>query len=206
MSTDGSDSQSLDDALELLVLAGHGGSTRRWPCSSRRRRDSIGARRTSCRPRVEPWDGPAALVFSDGRPVGALLDRNGLRPLAMARTDDGLVVVSSEAGSIELPDARVAMRHRLGPGQMVVVDAAHRARRRSVRALARRWATGDRSGATDGGSRAASRAGRGNAPALGLDAENVRLIVQPMATEAKEAIWSMGDDAPLAPLATRPRA
>jgi glutamate synthase domain-containing protein 2/glutamate synthase domain-containing protein 3 len=156
--------------------------------------------------RTEAWDGPAALVFGDGTTVGALLDRNGLRPLAMATTDDGLVVVSSEAGSIELDPERVAARHRLGPGEMVVVDTA--AGTVVGPTLARSVDP-----ATTLAARSASRVFH-TAPepstarqrvALGLDAEIVRQVVKPMATEAHEPIWSMGDDTPIAALATRPR-
>ncbi len=199
VSTDGSDSQSLDDALELLVLAGMGideAMATLIPAAP----GLIGAELLPAR--VEPWDGPAAIVFADGRQVGALLDRNGLRPLAMARTDDGLVVVSSEAGSIELSDARVTMRHRLGPGELVVVEprtgrvvgpsvpSTPMGHGRSVRCDRRR---------------PRQPSGPRQRTSLGLDAEIVRQLVKPMATEAKEAIWSMGDDTPIAPLATRPR-
>ena len=70
---------------------------------------------------MEPWDGPAALIFTDGVAVGAALDRNGLRPLRYWVTDDGLVVCASEAGVVDLPGARIR-RGKLGPGQMIVVD------------------------------------------------------------------------------------
>ena len=89
---------------------------------------------------MEPWDGPAALVFTDGVVVGAALDRNGLRPMRYAATDDGLVVCASEAGVVDLAGERVR-RGRLGPGQMLVVDPrdGRAARRRDPR-------RGDRSG------------------------------------------------------------
>ena len=200
--TDGSDSQALDDAVELLVLGGmpvaeavatlipaaaglHGGS------------EPLPAR-------VEAWDGPAAIVFGDGRRVGAGLDRNGLRPLAMTRTRDGLVVVSSEAGSVDLAAEHVVERHRLGPGEQVIVD------------VAAGTVTGPRVPAVAPVSQAPGpiRTGHRTAPpatgararvALGLDAEILRQVVRPMATEAHEAIWSMGDDTPIAALAGRPR-
>src|SRR5207244_12048887 len=72
--------------------------------------------------RFEPWDGPAALAFSDGVVAGAALDRNGLRPLRYQVTADGLVVAASEAGVIPLPPAQVIERGRLGPGQILLVD------------------------------------------------------------------------------------
>src|SRR5260370_38100466 len=72
-------------------------------------------------PRFEPWDGPAALAFSDGVIAGAALDRNGLRPLRYQVTRDGLVVAASEAGVVPLDPARVVERGRLGPGQLLLV-------------------------------------------------------------------------------------
>src|SRR2546428_14047993 len=74
--------------------------------------------------RVEPWDGPAALVFSDGRRVGAMLDRNGLRPATFEVRRDGLVIVCSEAGTIPTSSADVVRRGRLNPGALLVVDPA----------------------------------------------------------------------------------
>src|SRR5438045_8618343 len=71
---------------------------------------------------VEPWDGPAALAFSDGRYVGAALDRNGLRPCRYKVTAEGLVVACSEVGAIELDDYRIVEKGRLGPGQMFALD------------------------------------------------------------------------------------
>ncbi len=70
----------------------------------------------------EPWDGPAALVFSDGRYVGAKLDRNGLRPLRYTVTSDGLVIAGSEVGLSDFDDKQIDERMRLGPGEMMVVD------------------------------------------------------------------------------------
>ena len=70
----------------------------------------------------EPWDGPAALVFSDGQFVGAKLDRNGLRPLRYTLTHDGLLVAGSETGLVDLEESHIAERQRLGPGEMILAD------------------------------------------------------------------------------------
>jgi glutamate synthase (ferredoxin) len=70
----------------------------------------------------EAWDGPALLVFSDGKKVGATLDRNGLRPARYSITKDGYIVVASEAGVVDLPEADILEKGRLGPGQMIAVD------------------------------------------------------------------------------------
>ena len=201
----GSDSQALDDALELLVLGGTRidaaiGSL--IPAATGLGGPSLDSAAARC----EPWDGPAALVFADGRRVGCLLDRNGLRPLAVTATRDGLVVVSSEAGSVSLPAARVTHRRRLGPGEMLVVDT--RTGRMVEPTLERHTGA---PGATP--RRLVTSLARAEPPvselrqrvALGLDAEVVKQVIRPMATEGHEAIWSMGDDTPIAPLARRPR-
>ena len=198
----GSDSESLDDAFELLLLAGLGieeAVATLIPAAA-----GLSGCSEQLPARTEPWDGPAAVVFGDGRRAGALLDRNGLRPLSMALTRDGLVVVSSEAGSVDLSGHDVVARHRLGPGDLVVVDTV----------------SGRVSGPTTNRSLAEPSAipvaavpastpmpptGARQRVALGLDAEIARQMIKPMATEGHEAIWSMGDDTPIAPLATRPR-
>ena len=202
VSVEGSDSQSLDDAVELLCLAGMPVNEAVALLVPPALGLSGGSEPTAAR--TEAWDGPAALVFADGRHVGAMLDRNGLRPLAMARTDDGLVVVSSEAGSIALPAGRVVERRRLGPGEAVVVDVSsgavigprEQSRPAEVTSASRRHSI-PRSAPAPTGAR--------ERMALGLDAEILRQLVRPMATEGHEAIWSMGDDTPIAPLANRPR-
>jgi len=70
----------------------------------------------------EAWDGPALLAFSDGKIVGAALDRNGLRPARYVITNDGMVIVSSEAGTVDIPEADIVEKGRLGPGQTIAVD------------------------------------------------------------------------------------
>jgi glutamate synthase domain-containing protein 2/glutamate synthase domain-containing protein 1/glutamate synthase domain-containing protein 3 len=207
VSEDGSDSLSLDEALELLLLAGEpihtalrelvpsapglGGADERWE-----------------ERRSEPWDGPAALVFADGRRVGCLLDRNGLRPLAAALTDDGLVAVSSEAGSIPLDPERIVTRHRLGPGEMLVLDLeSGTVEGPGIGIGAKEMAPPPAARVVEASPIALPRPPTDDRlrVALGLDAEVVKQIVRPMATDAKEAIWSMGDDTPIAALGRRPR-
>jgi len=125
---EGSDSASLDNALELLVQRGWEVSEALMslvPDAWEGRGDLAAAVRDFYRYqsiRFEPWDGPAALAFSDGVVVGAALDRNGLRPLRWQRTRDGLVVAASEAGVVTMAPGTVVERGRLGPGQMLLVD------------------------------------------------------------------------------------
>ncbi|MCV0402466.1 MAG: glutamate synthase subunit alpha [Chloroflexi bacterium] len=200
----GSDSQSLDDAVELLLMGG--ARIDEAIGSLVPPADGLGAGARTVTPSAsEPWDGPAALAFADGHRVGALLDRNGLRPLALTATDDGLVVVSSEAGSIDLEARGISDRQRLGPGDLVVVDTRTGSWRgptsgrttpgQAARPLSRGIVRAVDAAASDGRLRIA----------LGLDAEVVRQAIRPMATDGHEAIWSMGDDTPIAPLARRPR-
>ncbi|MFZ2362143.1 MAG: glutamate synthase large subunit [Anaerolineae bacterium] len=127
----GSDSAMLDNALDLLVQSGRDIShallmlaPRAWEHDPEL---PAGVRAFyhyhACL--QEPWDGPAALAFTDGRVVGSVLDRNGLRPARYLFTDDGLVIMSSEAGSVHVDEARIVSKGRLGPGEMLLVDTAN---------------------------------------------------------------------------------
>lgn len=165
---------------------------------------------------IEPWDGPAAVLFTDGRFVGALLDRNGLRPLRVLRTIDGLLYCGSEIGALEIPPERVLKLERLGPGQMLAADL-QTGRFQDPRALlmelsAQRpyaeWVRRHRV-------RLLEPPGAPALPdpeallrrqiAFGYTAEELALILRPMARTGQEPIGSMGDDTPLAMLAGWPR-
>ncbi len=159
----------------------------------------------------EPWDGPAALVFSDGRMVGAKLDRNGLRPMRYTLTSDGLLVVGSEVGIADLRGKKIAERNRLGPGEIFLVDAIAGAIFRGNNEVSELLgAEPSRIGYRDRDSQA--RIGRLQsaaaipyaseiepqrlAAAMGWTEDQFRLLFQPLGREGKEAVWSMGDDAP----------
>jgi len=163
---------------------------------------------------IEPWDGPAALVFSDGRVVGAALDRNGLRPSRYTLTTDGLLIVASEAGVVSLDEHDVVEKGRLGPGEMIAVDVEqhivlHNAQTKT--ALAHKqpyqeWVATQRlkplphdtslpqESIIDGDALFARQ------QLFGYTHEDVEMVLRPMLTENKEPVWSMGDDAPLAAL------
>ncbi len=165
---------------------------------------------------TEPWDGPAALAFSDGVLVGAALDRNGLRPARYLLTDDGLVVMASEAGVLDIPPERIVEKGRLGPGQMVVVDTVRHVflRDDEIKATyARRTPYGEwvrqqmvrlgecpLNGAGDGGNALLAEQ-----QAFGFAVEDVARILRPMVDEGKDPVFSMGDDIPAAVLSLRPR-
>src|SRR3954469_2061005 len=156
---------------------------------------------------MEPWDGPAGLIFTDGVGVGAALDRNGLRPLRYAVCEDGLVVCCSEAGAVDVSGHRLGERGRLGPGQMMFVDPSrgvlrddHCKERLAAAAPYARWAADglrklnpgrpvvDPDPAEELSRRQISQ---------GYTTEELRMIVKPMASDAKEPMFSMGDDTPL---------
>ena len=125
-----SDSASFDEVLELLHLGGrplHHAVLMMIPEAWENHRTMDPARRAFYRYHaslMEPWDGPAAVAFTDGTVIGAVLDRNGLRPARYWVTDDGLVVLASEVGVLDVPPAKVVRKGRLQPGRMFLVDTA----------------------------------------------------------------------------------
>jgi glutamate synthase (ferredoxin) len=220
----GSDSAMFDNTLELLVLAGRPLPHAMMmmipePWSNHQSMDD--AKRAfyqyhSCL--MEPWDGPASIAFTDGRRIGAVLDRNGLRPSRYYVTKDGLVVMASEAGVLDIPAADVLLKGRLQPGRMFLVDTEEG---RIVeddeikRAIAnerpyRQWINDHQVHLND----------LPDAPqvpqpdhdtllqrqiAFGYTFEDERLILAPMAQNGVEAVGSMGNDTPLAVLSNKPR-
>jgi glutamate synthase domain-containing protein 1 len=168
---------------------------------------------------TEPWDGPAALAFSDGTVVGGALDRNGLRPARYLVTRQGLVVLASEAGVLDVPPEEVVEKGRLGPGQMLVVDTRRATVVRDAdvkRELARarpygEWVRRHMVRLPARPPSAADTLDADGVPLLvrqhifGYTAEEVERILRPMVREGKDPVFSMGDDTPPAVLAQRPR-
>ncbi len=213
---DQSDSAKLDAALELLVNGGrdvrHAQAMlvpQAWQNTHAIApdvRDFL--RYHACL--VEPWDGPAALIFTDGRRVGAALDRNGLRPLRYHERSDGLVIGASEVGAIvvDLPDDTTVTvrRGRLGPGQMLCVDPEGGGLQDDTtikHALAARAPYGEwlREGLLElGTGLPVEHVGDDlvrRQLAFGFTKEEVTSLLRPMATQGKEAVSSMGDDTPM---------
>jgi glutamate synthase domain-containing protein 2/glutamate synthase domain-containing protein 3 len=215
-----SDSGSLDEALSLLVHAGR----RAWDALTLLVPPAYEAASIpdplraffDCRAAIsEPWDGPALVVFGDGRSVGAALDRNGLRPARSLVTRDGLVLVASEAGVLRLPPERVLSRGRLGPGEVVAVDLQARRlldrdtirEHLAARLPYRRLLDRARVSLSDLAPAAALPEPPpevGPLRAFGYTREEIRFVLGPMAREGAEAVGSMGDDAPLAVLSEKP--
>jgi glutamate synthase domain-containing protein 2/glutamate synthase domain-containing protein 1/glutamate synthase domain-containing protein 3 len=211
----GSDSTSLDEVVELLAQNGRTlaeAMRMSVPPANHGNKSSFLQYTGDC---VEPWDGPAALAFADGRQVGAILDRNGLRPCRFAVDEDGLVVAGSEAGLVDMDPEKILHSGRLGPGQMILADLETHEFLENDELLTRFDQNGrykdmvqldipllpseEVSAPLDPPelNRLQHR--------FGYTREEVRMILAPMAAEGKDAVWSMGDDTPLAPLARAPR-
>ncbi len=223
----GSDSAMFDDVLELLVHTGRSlphAIMMMIPEAWQKHEDMDPERRAfyeyhSCV--MEPWDGPACIVFTDGRLVGAVLDRNGLRPARYTVTKDDLVIMASEAGVLNVPPEEVAAKNRLQPGRMFLVDTTEGTivddavikGEVAARRPWRRWL--DDSIVTMG---EVPPAPMGSVPPRmdratlrrqqrvhGYTAEDLRILMTPMGKGGQEGIGSMGNDAPLAVLSDRPQ-
>jgi glutamate synthase (ferredoxin) len=222
----GSDSAMLDEAVELLSREGQvAGGTRdvrhaiamlvpaAWEGGHVDDHDVAAFYRYHAA-LMEPWDGPAALVFSDGVGVGASVDRNGLRPLRYAACADGLVVCASEAGVVDTDGRGLVRRGALGPGGMLWVDPREGGlqtdpvRRIATRRPYARWVSASRSlgpaVAQLDEPRPASKIRRRQV-VHGYTREEITVIVRAAASSGVEPTFSMGDDTPIAVLSERAR-
>ena len=211
---DGSDSTSLDETVEMLARNGRTVAEALRMLIPPATMEKPSAFFAYAADSAEPWDGPAAIAFADGYLVGAVLDRNGLRPCRYFVTEDNLVVLGSEAGLVDLDPETIVHSGRLGPGQMLVADLdEHKLYEdEQIQAI------------FDGAAPEYERlledhTLEDHVPDPPLDAaemtrlqlgfgysrEDVNMILKPMAVDGKDAVWSMGDDTPLAPLARSPR-
>ena len=216
-----SDSASFDEVLELLHLAG-----RSLPHAVRmmipeplhtdmdpKLRDFYKYHATM----MEPWDGPASITFTDGTQVGAVLDRNGLRPGRFWVSDSGLVVLASEAGVLDIPAENIVRKGRLAPGKMFLVDThAHRVvedeeikEGLAGRAPYGEWLAEHSVQLTDLPDREHVDHSRASVvrrqQAFGYTDEELRMLIKPMAVSGSEPKGSMGTDTPIAVLSERPR-
>src|SRR5438128_590636 len=222
--TEGSDSAMFDNVLELLTLTG-----RELPHAMMMmvpepyvRDETMSAERKafyefhSCL--MEPWDGPASIAFTDGVRVGAVLDRNGLRPSRYYVTNDDLVVMASEVGVLDIPPDKVLKKGRLQPGRLFLVDTAEQrivADEEIKERIARQAPYGEwlrTSMLRIEDLPAPIRAIHPDHELLlrrqevfGYTSEDVKLLMGPMAGTANEAVGSMGTDTPLAVLSERPQ-
>jgi glutamate synthase (NADPH/NADH) large chain len=218
-----SDSASFDEVLELLHLSGRSlphAVLMMIPEAWENNETMDPARRAFYEfhsSLMEPWDGPACVSFTDGTRIGAVLDRNGLRPARWWRTSDDLVVLASEAGVLELDPATVVQKGRLQPGRMFLVDTVEG---RIIGddeikdALAAEhpydeWLHGGLMHLDDLPAREHVTYGHESVlrrqQTFGYSEEELRIILSPMAGQAIEPIGSMGTDTPIAVLSDRPR-
>jgi glutamate synthase (NADPH/NADH) large chain len=222
--TEGSDSAILDNVLELLYLSGRSlahALMMMVPEPWQHHESMAPEKRAfyefhSCL--MEPWDGPASIAFTDGIRVGATLDRNGLRPARYWITADGRVVMASEAGVLDIPPDRVVAKGRLKPGRMFLVDTAE-GRIVSDDELKRRVSTEHPYGewvrewlvkltelpppprVIEPDHETVLR----RQEVFGYTAEDVRILINPMAATGTEPVGAMGDDVALAVLSERPQ-
>lgn len=164
---------------------------------------------------MEAWDGPALLLFSDGKTVGACLDRNGLRPARYWRTNDDIVYVASEVGVLPMDESKVIMKGRLGPGMMIAVDLekgevyenTEVKKRVSMGNPYQQWLD-ENSRSIKSSKFLASTLMDGetvlrNQQAYGYSSEDVQMVIENMASQGKEPTFCMGDDIPLAVLSQK---
>ncbi|MFT4242936.1 MAG: glutamate synthase-related protein [Acidovorax sp.] len=218
-----SDTATFDNCLELLTMAG-------YPISQAvmmmipepwEQHTTMDERRRAFyeyhAAMLEPWDGPASIVFTDGRQIGATLDRNGLRPSRYCITDDDLVIMASESGVLPVPENKIVRKWRLQPGKMFLIDLEQgrmidddelKANVVNTKPY-KQWIENLRIKLDSVGGSVAN--GPESAPlpllerqqAFGFTQEDIKFLLAPMAKNGEEGIGSMGNDSPLAVLSDK---
>jgi glutamate synthase (NADPH/NADH) large chain len=222
----GSDSAALDNTFEVLVRAGRDAPMAKallipeaWNTRSDEQiKPEHKALYAYCNAVMEPWDGPAAICATDGRWVVAGKDRSGLRPLRVTYTDDGLLIMGSEAGMCRVDEARIVRKAHIAPGRMLAVDLAEGRLYGEDEIIDRLAAQHPYDRWLGNMVNLESQIAPGPEPrsfsreelvrrqaAAGMSLEDLELILAPMVEDAKEAVGSMGDDAPLAVLSEQYR-
>ena len=217
-----SDTATFDNCLELLTMAG-------YPISQAvmmmipepwENHNTMDERRKAFyeyhAAMLEPWDGPASIVFTDGRQIGATLDRNGLRPSRYCITDDDMVIMGSETGVLPIPESKIVRKWRLQPGKMFLIDLEQgrmiddeelKSNLASSKPY-KQWIENLRIKLDD------VKETTANAPvttenlldlqqAFGTTQEDIKFLLAPMAQAGEEALGSMGNDSPLAVLSDK---
>src|SRR6202043_345621 len=219
-----SDTACFDNGLEFLVMGGYSLAhammmmiPEAWagnPLMSEERRAFYEYNAAL----MEPWDGPAAIAFTNGRQIGATLDRNGLRPARYVVTRDHPLIMASEGGVLQIPEEDIVTKWRLQPGKMLLVDleAGRLIPDEELKATLakshpyRKWL--DRTQiVVEGLPTAAEAAPISNLAlldrqqAFGYTQEDLKILMTPMATTGEEAVGSMGNDAPISALSDKPK-
>src|ERR1041385_3753755 len=219
-----SDSASFDNALELLVMGGYSVAHAMMmmiPEAWENHTLMDPARRAFYEydaAMMEPWDGPASIAFTDGRQIGATLDRNGLRPARYLVTKDGLVIMASETGVLPIPENQIVEKWRLQPGKMLLIDLE------KGRIVSDEESKSELAGAHPYQQwldrtqiRVHELPGAGATPprtnvslldrqqAFGYTQESIKFLMLPMAESGQEAVGSMGTDTPISALSNKPK-
>ena len=216
-----SDTATFDNALELLTMAGYplAQAAMMMIPEAWENHEMMDPRRRAFyeyhAAMLEPWDGPAAMVFTDGKQIGATLDRNGLRPARYIVTDDDLVVLASESGVLPIPESSIVKKWRLQPGRMFLIDLEQgrivddeELKNQFANARPyRQWIDNVRI-RLDTLPAGAAPAGFGESlldrqQAFGYSQEDIKFLLAPMAQAGEEATGSMGNDSPLAVLSDK---
>ena len=216
-----SDTATFDNALELLTMSGYS-----LAHAAMMMIPEAWEQHTTMDPRrrafyeyhaamLEPWDGPAAMVFTDGRQIGATLDRNGLRPARYIVTDDDLVVMASESGVLPIPENKIVRKWRLQPGKMFlidfeqgrIVDDEELKNQFASAKPYRQWIESVRVKLEETPADPEAREFRetllDRQQAFGYTQEDLKFLLSPMAVAGEEGIGSMGNDSPLAVLSDK---
>ncbi|MGL5632177.1 MAG: glutamate synthase-related protein [Azovibrio sp.] len=219
-----SDSATFDNSLELLVMGGYSlahammmmipEAWEKHELMDENRRAFYEYHAAM----MEPWDGPAAVAFTDGRQIGATLDRNGLRPARYLVTDDDLVVMSSESGVLPIPESRIVKKWRLQPGKMFLIDmekgrivddeelkdalASQKPYREWIEKIRIKL---DEIPVAKEERESLSSLLLNQQQAFGYTQEDLKFILEPMAKTGEEGMGSMGNDAALSILSNRPK-
>jgi len=222
-----SDTATFDNCLELLVMSGYSlphAMMMMIPEAWEQNEQMDPNRRAFYEyhaAMMEPWDGPAAVVFTDGKQIGATLDRNGLRPARYLITDDDLVVMASEAGVLPIAESRIVKKWRLQPGKMFLIDLEQgriiddeeiksqlsnsRPYRQWIDRLRFKLESLPKPVNTTTAEQQTGTSLLDRQQAFGWTQEDYKYTLEPMVKTGEEAIGSMGNDAPLAVLSNRPK-
>ncbi len=222
-----SDTATFDNCLELLVMSGYSMAHAMMmmiPEAWEQHAHMDPSRRAFYEyhaAMMEPWDGPAAVAFTDGKQIGATLDRNGLRPARYLITDDDLVIMASEAGVLPIAESRIVKKWRLQPGKMFLIDleqgriigdeeiksqlANSRPYRHWIERLRIKMESLPKPEAAAKARNQSTVNRLDREQAFGWTQEDLKFILEPMAQSGEEATGSMGNDAPLAVLSDRPK-
>ena len=228
VSPEGSDSSDLDNTLELLSISGRGLlKAVSMLVPEAYEKDEVFDKDlkafyeySSCI--AEPWDGPAALVFTDGNIIGAALDRNGLRPVRYHVTKDNLLVLGSEAGMVHVPPAEILRSGRIAPGKMLAIDSNRKILLSDTEIKEEISNSYDYQNWSEKNFHSLSEIIKNKKlssfveeispekllnlqKVFGYSLEDLERLIEPMSLTAKEPIGSMGDDTPIAALSAKPK-